>query len=444
MVSRLRSASTATLLGLALAPMLVATLVGLIVLWPEGKTVTRPPGLGQAAQLVDGRVTVDHRLPCRQEAESVAAGCHDTTVRITSGPDRGTDTQLEIFEGPGQPALKVGDRIVLGRTVDFGGTTYYFADFQRRTPLVLLALLFAVVVIAVGRLRGLAALVGLVVSFGLLTKFMLPSIIEGNSALTVAIVASAALMFVLLYLAHGVSAKTSAALLGTLASLAITGVLAALFVGAARVASFGNEDTAFLQINAHQINLGGLLLGGILIGSLGVLNDVTVTQASAVWALHDSDPTAGFAKIYGSAMRIGRDHIASTVDTLVLAYAGAALPLLLLFTLASRPVGDVVTGELVAEEIIRALVGGIGIAASVPITTSLATLAVTRRRKDFVSGGTDDEQASGAPATGAVATETVAQAETEGEAGDWVRPAPPERNENAAKWDGDWDVGPEA
>lgn len=442
MVARLRSASTVTLL--ALAPLLVATLVGLIVLWPEGKAVTRPPGLGQAAQLIDGRVTVDHRLPCRQEVEAVAAGCHDTTVRITSGPDHGTDTQLEIFEGPGQPALKVGDRIVLGRTVDPGGTTtYYFADFQRRTPLVLLALLFAAVVIAVGRLRGLAALVGLVVSFGLLAKFMLPSIIEGNSALTVAIVTSAALMFVLLYLAHGVSAKTSAALLGTLASLAITGVLAALFVGAARVASFGNEDTAFLQINAHQINLGGLLLGGILIGSLGVLNDVTVTQASAVWALHDTDPTGGFGKIYGSAMRIGRDHIASTVDTLVLAYAGAALPLLLLFTLASRPVGDVVTGELVAEEIIRALVGGIGIAASVPITTSLAALAVTRH-KGASSDDTDDGQASGAPATGAGATETAAQVETEEEPVGWANPAPPERNENAVKWEGDGGVGPEA
>ena len=156
---------------------------------------------------------------------------------------------------------------------------------------------------------------------------------------------------------------------------------AAVFVSAGRLVSLGSEETAFLQVSAAQVNLQGLLLGSIIIGSLGVLNDVTVTQASAVWALRAADPAAGPASLYRSAMRIGRDHIASTVDTLVLAYAGASLPLLLLFTLASRPLGDVITGELVSQEIVRTLVGGIGLAASVPVTTGLAALVASREHR---------------------------------------------------------------
>jgi uncharacterized membrane protein len=209
-------------------------------------------------------------------------------------------------------------------------------------------------------------------------KFVLPALLQGESPLLVAIVGSAAVMFVILYLAHGVSAQTTTALLGTLASLVIIAILAGLFIEAARIVNLGTEEATFLQISASQVDLRGLLLGGVIIGSLGVLNDVTVTQASAVWALRAADPSASPRHLYRSAMRIGRDHIASTVDTLVLAYAGAALPLLLLFTLASRPVGDVVTGELVAEEIVRTLVGSIGLVASVPITTALAAFVASK------------------------------------------------------------------
>jgi uncharacterized membrane protein len=157
----------------------------------------------------------------------------------------------------------------------------------------------------------------------------------------------------------------------------VIGLLAAVFVHAARIVSQANEDAVFLQISASQVNLQGVLLGGIIIGSLGVLNDVTVTQASAVWTLRAANPSWGATKLYRAAMGIGRDHIASVVDTLVLAYAGASLPLLLLFTLASRPVGDILTGALVAEEIVRALVGSIGLVASVPITTALAALVAS-------------------------------------------------------------------
>ncbi|HVF14617.1 MAG TPA: YibE/F family protein [Acidimicrobiales bacterium] len=373
-----RTFAVERLLLTAVVPLLLATVAGLVALWPDGDVVERPGSFGPPVQLVNGTVTTDRVVPCKGSPIGAGTQCRVATVHLTAGPEKGGTTDLELFEGPGQPRLRPGDRVVLGRAVDRVGVDYYFSDFQRRSPLLWLGLIFAVAVVAVGRLRGLAALVGLGLSFVLLIAFVLPAILEGSNPLLVAIVGSSAIMFVLMYLAHGVNPKTTTALVGTLVSLALTGILAALFVGVARVAEVTTEETAYLQISASQVSLEGILLGGIIIGSLGVLNDVTVTQASAVWALRDSDPKAGALDLYRRAMRIGRDHIASTVDTLVLAYAGASLPLLLLFTLASRPIGDVVTGGLVAQEIVRTLVGGIGLVASVPVTTGLAALVATR------------------------------------------------------------------
>jgi len=376
-------------------PLLVATVVGLIALWPDGNSL-RPDSFGPPTRLVNGTVAVDRAVPCQGRPSGAASNCRVATVRLTQGPEKGTTVDLQLYEGPGQPRLHKGDPVVLGRADERGQVDYYFSDFQRRSPLLWLGLLFAAAVIAIGRIRGLAALIGLGLSFVLLVSFVLPAILEGENALLVAIVASSAIMFLLMYLAHGVNPKTTAALLGTLVSLALTGLLAVVFVGVARVANVNTEEASFLQNAASQVSLKGILLGGIIIGSLGVLNDVTVTQASAVWALREADPAAGARDLYHRAMAIGRDHIASTVDTLVLAYAGAALPLLLLFTLASRPIADVVTGSLVAEEIVRTLVGGIGLVASVPVTTGLAALVATRvqtgpkprRLPPWVSGGT--------------------------------------------------------
>jgi uncharacterized membrane protein len=139
-----------------------------------------------------------------------------------------------------------------------------------------------------------------------------------------------------------------------------------------------SEESGLLAASLSGVSLQGLLLGGIVIGSLGVLDDVTVTQASAVWELHQANPAYGFSRLYAAGLRIGRDHIASTVNTLVMAYAGASLPLLVLFTLSSRQLGDVLTGELVAQEIVRTLVGGIGLVSAVPITTALAAFVADR------------------------------------------------------------------
>ncbi|MGH9277418.1 MAG: YibE/F family protein [Acidimicrobiales bacterium] len=374
-----------------IAPLVVATVVGMIVLWPRGSLPQRPPTFGLETTLETARVTSVRLMPCGGSTSQVAPTCQAAEVEVTSGPDKGTTAALELSTGAASPDLERGDPILVGRSPDpVLGTIYSFADYQRRAPLILLALLFTVVVVAVGRLKGLTALIGLAITFVVLVKFVLPAILQGESPLLVAVVGSAAVMLVIMYLAHGVNGQTTVAVLGTLASLILIAVLSALFVEIGRIVNLGSEEATLLQTSAAQVNLRGLILGGIIIGSLGVLNDVTVTQASAVWALRATDPTASVGALYRSAMRIGRDHIASVVDTLVLAYAGASLPLLLLFTLASRPVGDILTGALVAEEIVRTLVGSIGLVLSVPITTGLAAVVATQ------AGVTD--KAGGAPA----------------------------------------------
>src|SRR5690606_5150617 len=217
-------------------------------------------------------------------------------------------------------------------------------------------------------------------SFAVLSVFILPAILQGSNPLLVAVVGGSAIMLATLYMCHGLSARTSVAVLGTLVSLLLIGVLGSLFIDWAHLTGNTDDQTGLVHGLFPGIGIQGLLLAGVLIGSLGVLDDVTVTQTSAVWELKEADPRAGWRKLYSAAMRIGRDHIASVVNTLVLAYAGAALPLLLLFSIAHGGVATVATSEVVAEEIVRTLVGSIGLVASVPVTTLLAALVVSSDR----------------------------------------------------------------
>ncbi len=361
---------------------MAATAAGLVVLWPADPTPPVPDVIGPPATLADASVTAVERKPCQGTEASQNVVCQEVTAHLTSGPDEGETVPLEVSEGPGAPRLNEGDRIVVGAVPGVGGgageATYYFSDYQRRTPMILLGVCFAVAVVALARWRGIMALAGLGISLIVLVKFMLPAILEGRSPVAVAVVGAAAIMFVALYLAHGVSARTTTAVLGTLGSLLLTGVLAWVFVEASHFSGLASEEAGFLQAAAGKVSLQGLLLGGIVIGSLGVLDDVTVTQASAVWELHQANPAFGFGRLFSAGLRIGRDHIASTVNTLVLAYAGASLPLLVLFTLSNRDLSGVLTGELVATEVVRTLVGSLGLVAAVPLTTALAAFAAER------------------------------------------------------------------
>jgi uncharacterized membrane protein len=233
--------------------------------------------------------------------------------------------------------------------------------------------LAAAVILAFGRWRGLTSLAGLAVSFGLLLLFVIPAILAGSPPLLVAVVGSSAIMFAALYLTHGINVHTSVAVAGTLASLVLTGVLGAAFTSLLHLTGVGSDDTSSLQAFQGNIDLRGLLLAGIVIGALGVLDDVTVTQAVTVAEMTAAGPASRWS-LYRAAARVGRAHVASAVNTIVLAYAGASLPLLLLIAASSQPVSELLTSEFLAQEILRSAVGTIGLVASVPITTALAAL----------------------------------------------------------------------
>ena len=349
----------------------------MLVLWPRDER----PSVGTEelgfVELVPGTVVDAQVEPCSFATTDDPLQCDVVHVEVTGGTPDGQTATLEFPLDAGGVTLREGDRIVLNYAADAPGVAQFqFADFQRRTPLILLAALFALAVILLGRLRGVAALGSLVVTFAILLWFLLPALLQGKSPLPVALVAATAIAFVALYLTHGVNERTTVALLGTLASMALIALLALVFTQATRLTGLADEETGFLRAFALDLDFRGLLLAGIVIGALGVLDDVTVTQVSAVWELRQADPTMASRSMYRAALNIGRDHIASTVNTLVLAYAGAALPLLLVLAVADRSIGAVLTGEVVAIEVVRTLVGSIGLVASVPITTALAVLVV--------------------------------------------------------------------
>ena len=375
---------------IAVVPFIVLTLVGLVILWP-GEPPGRLQGDFASPDRVGATVTKVEEIECQAIPGQESFRCAEVTARIDEGDEAGTDASFETAETSQARNIAVGDKILVGRSLnDPNENRYFFIDYQRGLPLLGLGLLFAVVVVALSRMRGFAALVGLGISLFVLLAFVLPAILEGKSPIAVAAVGSAAIMFAALYMAHGINVRTTTAVLGTLVSLLLTCLLAAFFLDIVSFTGFGSEEAIFLQVSAAQVNLQGLIFAGVIIGTLGVLDDVTVTQASAVWEIHYANPRYSARQLYSSALRIGRDHIASTVNTLVLAYAGASLPLLILFTLADTPLSQTLTSEVVAQEIVRTLVGSIGLVASVPITTGLAALVVSRDAVR-VSGRRDQE-----------------------------------------------------
>jgi uncharacterized membrane protein len=266
-----------------------------------------------------------------------------------------------------------GDKVLVTATSTPGGESYYIADYARESQLWILAGAFAVLVVAIGRWQGVTSLVGMAASLLVILRFIVPGIISGHDPVTISVIGAIAILISSLYLAHGINRKTTTALLGTAASLAITAALASFSVDFAELSGLADEQAVTLNIITNGgINAQGLLLAGMIIGALGVLDDVTVAQASAVFELQAANPALKVRDLFGRAMNIGRDHIASTVNTLFLAYAGAALPLLIILALQTEPVGTLVNREFLATEVIRTLVGSIGIVASVPLTTALA------------------------------------------------------------------------
>ncbi len=371
------------LLALILVPFALAALVGVALTWPSDEP---PPAadIGFGERPVRGEVTATSTTSCSvaEAGTGREPECVALTIVLQDGAAPATTIEQVLPDEPSTPSFTTGDRIVLAFT---GGdpadpSSYQVRDFQRGAPMLWLAVLFAVAVVLLGRWKGLASLAALGFSFGVLLVYVLPAILAGSDPVVVGVLGAGVIMFGTLYLSHGVSARTSTAVVGTLLSLGLIGLLGSAFSAATRLTGLGADTANLIAVLGTGIDARGLLLAGVVIGALGVLDDVTVTQTSAVWELRRANPGLGSRELYTAALRIGRDHISSAVNTLALAYAGAALPVLLAFSVSGQSFGTLITAQDVAQEVVRTLVGSIGLVAAVPITTVIA--AVVARRDD--------------------------------------------------------------
>jgi uncharacterized membrane protein len=346
-----------------------------VVLWPRGE-LARPATAGQAdsTQFVSATLTKVVRLDCEEADPGVPGSvCIKVTARLAGGRQVTFDTT-----DPTGGLFRAGQRVSLAVNEQPGlPPSYNIQDLERGRPLLVLIALFVGAVVAFGRWQGIRSLVGLGLSFVVIIGFVVPAILRGHSAVAVAVTGAMAIMLVSLYLSHGIGPMTTAAVVGTALALGLTAALSIAFVAAASLTGLASDEAQFASFAVGGLSLRGLLLAGIIIGGLGVLDDVTMSQASLVTELHQANPTAGMAALVSGALRVGRDHISATVNTLFLAYAGAALPLLILFVTGQDSLGTVATTELVAVEVVRALCGSVGLIAAVPITTVLAALLAT-------------------------------------------------------------------
>ncbi len=368
---------TRRVLAVVVAIIGIATVAGIALLWPPRPDTSSANRLGLVSDVHAAEVEGVTRGPCRGTTESDGVRCDQVRVRLLAGPDAGERRTLEFPRSPTTPAFVAGDEIVLSYQPDAQPRFQYdFSDRQRRVPLLVLVGVFVLAVVALARIRGLLALVGLAASIAVLLVFLVPALLAGTDPVLVAVVSSSAIAFLALFLAHGFRSMTLVALLGTLVALSLTIGLAWLFTELTELSGYVSEEAFLVQVGSTGLDVRGLVLAGMVIGALGALDDMTVTQAAAVAELRAADPTMRRRDLRRAGLRIGRDHVASTVNTLALAYAGAALPLLLLFVLSAQSLGTVANSEVVASEIVRTLVGSIGLVAAVPVTTWLASRVV--------------------------------------------------------------------
>jgi len=363
---------------------LLAVVIAAGVLAAAGMVLLRPAGLGieppEQQELISARVLaveVVEPSGARDDLSPLdSTGLILLDVEIIEGERTGTVLGLDL-PAEGYPEFRVGDTVELAATeVPGQGTTWFVTDIRRLGGLTALALVFVAGVLLVGRWRGLRSLVGLGLSLWVVVGFMLPAILAGSSPPLVALVGGTAILLLTLYLSHGLNAMTTAAAAGTLGALVVTVVIALVAIDGTRITGFASEDAVYARFALGELDLRGLVLAGLIVAALGVLDDVTVSQASTVFTVHDADPTQTFGQLVARGMRVGRDHIASVVNTLFLAYAGASLGLLVLFSTSGLPFGELVNTELVAVELVKTMVGSLGLLAAVPLTTVIAAASV--------------------------------------------------------------------
>lgn len=367
------------ILATTLIVVAIATVIGLIWLWPD---TSKLDGLNNPYAVPEGVVYFSAEVTgmaegCSQSGSGTQLECYTATVVPAGGTMAGTEVPLELIGAPSQSGIRVGDSLQVMELPGAAGepATLAYMGVNRQPVLLILMLIFVVAVLAVARWKGLFAIIGLVFSGAVLLNFMLPALLVGSNGIAVALVGSTAIMFVVLYVAHGISWRTSAAFLGTLLGLLVTAGLGIFAVGAARLNGL-DENAMFVSQIVPGLNFQELLACALVVAGLGVLNDVTITQASAVWEIRAAAPNMSRRAVFASGMRIGRDHIASTIYTIVFAYAGAALTLLLLVQFYDRPLFELVTTEEFGGEVVRTLASAIGLVLSVPLTTGIAALTL--------------------------------------------------------------------
>jgi uncharacterized membrane protein len=353
------------------------TVLGIATNWPRHRTL---PGTSsyQHPKTIDATVTGLAATRCQVPS---AHNCRNVTIRLDSGRDKGKTAIIRFGDTGSDANVGLGDKLLVyknplppgARLAGVKVPPYSFSDFQRQQPMLWLLALFAFVVLAAGRFHGLRALAGLAASLATVIFFVVPAITDGRPPLQVAAFGALGVMLATIPLVHGGGAKSLAACLGTAFALLLTLGLADLFTSLAHLSGLTTDEAVYLQSTTH-VSIKGLLLAGMVIGSLGVLGDTTVTQASTVIALRRANPALGWTELVTHATSVGRDHIAATVNTLVLAYTGAALPVLVIFSLGGTSFGSALNGEVVAAPVVATLVGSIGLIAAVPVTTALAAL----------------------------------------------------------------------
>lgn len=305
----------------------------------------------------------------------------DTDLKILlTEKDEHIEVQSSGMQGTKSHTYEEGDRLILSKHVSSEGKeTFSIVSYDRQNVLLILFLIFLVLAAIISVKRTAGAVLGLMFSFFIIFSFLLPRILSGANPVFISIITAFIIIPVNFYLSHGFNKKTTIAILSTIIALIFTGLLASLFMGAGNITGEGLEETMLITtMISSSINIEGLLLAGVIIGTLGVLDDITISQVAIVEQISEVGKKLDVTEIFSRAMSIGKDHMASMINTLVLVYTGASMPLLIIFVNAQLPLNYVLSMEVVSMEIIRTLVGTIGLVSAIPITTLMATIVLKK------------------------------------------------------------------
>ena len=366
------------------AALLIATVVAMVALWPSKDETEPSQALG--GKTVAAEVQSVALTPCGPAGQR----CRELTATISEGPGKGDIAVLTL--GPQEATQSVDPGATIRVSTDAqapaGSAKYGFVDIDRRSPLILLVIAFAIIGVVVARRQGFFAVIGLLCSVALITTFLVHAILAGESPVLVSVVAGMAVMFITLGLTYGLSAQSLAAATGIGICLLLATLLGSLALESTQLDGRGGEYAQVLsQANVAGISLQGIVLAGMVIGALGVLTDTAVTQASAVMAVRRSNPALGVRELYHEGFTVGRDHLAATIHTLVMAYVGTLLPLLLVLEAADVGISDALNGQLLAEPLVATIIGSVALMASVPLTTALTAVLAVRVPAEALAGG---------------------------------------------------------